>query len=51
MFMMSEKELGKKWDRCLADGAIKFGKYPKHTVNLKPINLFLRRGNRQFFLV
>ncbi|TKS77125.1 MICOS complex subunit MIC10 [Collichthys lucidus] len=25
MFSMSEKELGKKWDRCLADGAIKFG--------------------------
>ncbi|TNN74558.1 MICOS complex subunit MIC10 [Liparis tanakae] len=22
---MSEKELGKKWDRCLADGAIKLG--------------------------
>ncbi|XP_034393058.1 MICOS complex subunit MIC10 [Cyclopterus lumpus] len=22
---MSEKELGKKWDRCLADGAIKVG--------------------------
>ncbi|XP_016891272.2 MICOS complex subunit MIC10 [Cynoglossus semilaevis] len=25
MFSMSEKELGKKWDRCLADGAIKLG--------------------------
>ncbi|XP_074538099.1 MICOS complex subunit MIC10 [Halichoeres trimaculatus] len=25
MSMMSEKELGKKWDRCLADGAIKLG--------------------------
>ena len=23
---MSEKELGKKWDRCLADGAVKIGK-------------------------
>ncbi|CAL8253771.1 MICOS complex subunit MIC10 [Gadus morhua] len=22
---MSEKELGKKWDRCLADGAVKIG--------------------------
>ncbi|TNM86400.1 hypothetical protein fugu_006630 [Takifugu bimaculatus] len=22
---MSEKELGKKWDRCLADAAIKLG--------------------------
>ncbi|KAM4738411.1 MICOS complex subunit MIC10 isoform 1-T1 [Anableps anableps] len=22
---MSEKELGKKWDRCLADGVIKLG--------------------------
>uniref|UniRef100_A0A8P4GIW0 MICOS complex subunit MIC10 n=1 Tax=Dicentrarchus labrax TaxID=13489 RepID=A0A8P4GIW0_DICLA len=22
---MSEKELGKKWDRCLADSAIKLG--------------------------
>uniref|UniRef100_A0A7N6A3E6 MICOS complex subunit MIC10 n=1 Tax=Anabas testudineus TaxID=64144 RepID=A0A7N6A3E6_ANATE len=25
IFSMSEKELGKKWDRCLADGAIKLG--------------------------
>lgn len=23
---MSEKELGKKWDRCLADSAVKVGK-------------------------
>uniref|UniRef100_A0A8C4ZFW6 MICOS complex subunit MIC10 n=1 Tax=Gadus morhua TaxID=8049 RepID=A0A8C4ZFW6_GADMO len=23
---MSEKELGKKWDRCLADGAVKIGR-------------------------
>ncbi|XP_040182982.1 MICOS complex subunit MIC10 [Rana temporaria] len=22
---MSEKELGRKWDRCLADAAVKFG--------------------------
>ncbi|XP_037540297.1 MICOS complex subunit MIC10 [Nematolebias whitei] len=22
---MSEKELGKKWDRCLADGVVKIG--------------------------
>lgn len=26
---MSGTELGKKWDRCLADTAIKFGKYPQ----------------------
>ncbi|XP_037102309.1 MICOS complex subunit MIC10 [Syngnathus acus] len=25
MLSMSEKELGKKWDRCLADGVIKLG--------------------------
>lgn len=29
MFSMSEKELGKKWDRCLADAAIKLGKYSR----------------------
>lgn len=29
MFSMSEKELGKKWDRCLADAAIKLGKYAR----------------------
>lgn len=37
-FSMSGTELGKKWDRCLADTAIKFGKYRK-------VFCLRRRGN------
>ncbi|XP_077312333.1 LOW QUALITY PROTEIN: MICOS complex subunit MIC10 [Lithobates pipiens] len=39
---MSEKELGRKWDRCLADSAVKFGEEEGERF-MKSVTFFPRR--------
>lgn len=51
MLIMSEKELGKKWDKCLADGAVKLGKYTRIFHLQWPCNIPAKRGNTQRLLL